>query len=82
MGSRDFFGLPNSPHVRQARGLGLLFAVPCPRMGTCLSLHLPFYSPPFLRLRLGLATQRVLSWGMWRERWDGSWGWVAVSHLR
>lgn len=36
-----FLAFPTSPHVRQARGLGLLFAVPCPSMGTCLSLLLP-----------------------------------------
>lgn len=50
----DFFGLPDSPHVRQARGLGLPLAVPCPHVGTCPSLHLPFYSPPFLRAQAGV----------------------------
>lgn len=39
-------------------------------------------SPPLLltlpeRLRLGLASRRVLSWGC-GVRWDRGWGWVAV----
>lgn len=66
----DFFGLPYSPYVRQARGLGLPFAVPCPGAGSCLPS-----SPPLLpilpeKLRLGLAAQRVLRWGV-----EGEMGW-------
>lgn len=51
------------PCVRQARGPGLPFAVPCPGAGSCLPASPPLL--PFLpeRLRLGLPAQRVLPLG-------------------
>lgn len=75
----DFFGLPYSPYVRQARALGLPFAAPCPGAGSRLPA-----SPPLLPI----LPERPSGWGwppsvccagVWRERWGGAWGWVAES---
>lgn len=67
---RDFFGLPYSPCVRQARGPGLPFAVPCPGAGSCLPASLPLLLILPERLRLGWLPSVCCSGGV-----EGEMGW-------
>lgn len=75
----DFFGLPDSPR-ETGQGIGPALGCALPTCGNMPLPASPLLLPTFPeRLRLRLATQRMLSWGVWRERWNGTWGWVAES---
>lgn len=79
----DFFCPPDAPW-ETGLGSGLPIAVPCPRAGICLFLNLPLYSSPFPR-GSGWGwppSPACVELGVWRERWNGGWDWVAVSRLR
>lgn len=77
----DFFGLPDAS-VRQALGWACPLLCPAQEQEHASPRISPSTPRSARQAQAGVGLPAFVEQGLWRERWDGGWDWVAVSRLR
>lgn len=77
----DFFGLPDTP-CETGPGSGLPLLCPAQEQEHASPQISPSTPRSAREAQAGVGSPACVEQGLWRERWDGGWDWVAVSRLR